>query len=258
MAGFQTAVTYTWQDDIAYLIFSTQPAGKPPTLDLRVLDDIESCLAAVESDLDRLRALVVTSDSERYFIVGADIQALKTLDAKSIVPWVDRGHNVFNHLEMLPLPVIAVVRGYALGGGLELALACDLIAAASNAKFGQPEARLGLVPGWGATQRLVERIGASRAKELFFTGKTIDAERAYQMGLVNFNGTDKALQAFLESTLKDLRACSVQAVASIKKLVHQSPTLTRDSVREAEALASQRCMRSEDTQARIKAILEKR
>jgi enoyl-CoA hydratase len=258
MAGSQTAVTYTRRIDIAYLTFSTQPAGKPPTLDLQVLDEIEACLAAVQDELNDLKALVVTSDSDRYFIVGANISALEVLAAESIVPWVERGHTVFNQLESLPLPVIAVVRGFALGGGLELALACDLIAAASSARFGQPEARLGLVPGWGATQRLVERVGASRAKELFFTGRTIDADQAYHMGLVNFSGTNQELDRFLESTFEELRACSAQAVASIKALVHQNTSKARDVAREAEAAASQRCMRSGDTQERIRAFLEKR
>lgn len=258
MAGSQTTVTCTRQDDIAYLIFSTQPTGKPPTLDLQVLAEIEAHLAVIRNGLDGLRALVVASDSEKYFIVGANIKALETLDADSIIPWVERGHTVFSQFEEMPLPVVAVVKGYALGGGLELALACDLIVANTNAKFGQPEAKLGLVPGWGATQRLAERVGPGRAKELFFTGKMIDAETAYRIGLVNFVGAAGEVEAYMESFFKELRSTSPQAVASIKKLVQKSPLLTRRGARDAEASASQRCMKSGDTQALIKAFLEKR
>lgn len=148
----QTTVKLSMDADIGTLTFVCDETGKPTTLDLRVLDELDAHLSTIESHSDRLRAVLVESAYPKYFIVGANINALKTLNADTIVPWVKKGHEVFNRLEALPLPVIAIVEGYALGGGLELAMACDMILAADTAKFGQPEANLGVVSGWGELQ----------------------------------------------------------------------------------------------------------
>lgn len=253
----QTNIHYRRQKDIVTLTFSAELDRKPPTLDLDVLDRLEDILERIEEDLGDLRAVIIRSNSEKYFVVGANIDALATLDAQSIMPWVQRGHEVFNQLAEFPLPVIAWVEGYALGGGLELALACDLILATDNAKLGQPEAKLGLVSGWGGSHRLPRRVGLAKAKEMFFTGNVMDARTAYDFGLVDFVGIREAVQQYLDKILDGIRECSPFAVAQMKLLLDDSLDTTIDENSLAEASASYRCMEHEETQHRIAKFLKK-
>ena len=254
----QTHISLEMQQDVAYLTLACDEPGKPATLDLLVLDELDEALDRIETGAKRLCAVIVRSDSEKYFCVGANVNALETLDAESIVPWIQKGHAVFNRLQALPLPVLARVEGYALGGGLELAMACDLILAAQRARFGQPEANLGFVAGWGGTFRLPRRIGVPRAKELLFTGQIIDAARAHEIGLVSFCGDSAALDEYLGSILENIRRCSPIAVSQMKKLVNDNPDISlRESCYE-ETVASCICMSSGDTKARIKAFLDSR
>ncbi|MEZ4864796.1 MAG: enoyl-CoA hydratase/isomerase family protein [Caldilineaceae bacterium] len=254
----QTHIHYKRQKDIVTLTFAGETSTKPPTLDLEVLDRLAAVLERIEAEQEQLRAVIIRSESAKYFVVGANVNALRELDTMTIGPWVQRGHEVFNWLTELPLPVIAWVEGYALGGGLELALACDLILAADTAKLGQPEARLGLVSGWGGSHRLPRRVGMGRAKELFFTGKIVDAASAYQMGLVDFVGDKEAMQAYLDELLNSIRSCSPLAVAQMKLLLDDSLDTTIDENGLAEANASYRCLESSDTQERIAAFLASR
>ena len=254
----QTHVSFERTDDIGTLTFACEVAGKPATLDHQVLDELALGLEEMRSSGD-LRAVILRSDSEKYFVVGANVNAREKLDAETIVPWIEKGHAVFNQLEDLPLPVIARVEGYALGGGLELAMACDLIVASGRARLGQPEANLGFVAGWGGTYRLPRRVGLSRAKELFFTGQIIDAARAYEIGLVDFVGEDSAeVDAYLASFFESLRKCSDVAVAEMKRLVNASPGITQRESYLAESVASRTCLSSGDTKARVVAFLESR
>jgi enoyl-CoA hydratase len=254
----QTHVSFDRRDDVGYLTLACDEVGKPATLDLLVLDELAASLEEIASCANVLRAVVVQSDSQKYFVVGANVNALATLDAETIVPWVQKGHAVLDQLEALPLPVIARVEGYALGGGLELAMACDLIVASHEARFGQPEATLGFVPGWGGSYRLPRRVGLARAKELFFSGQVIGARRAYEIGLVDFVGHADELAEHLASLLERIRACSPLAISQTKKLVANSlhVTLRESGVEEAEA--SRVCISAGDTQARVAAFLEGR
>lgn len=251
----QTHVTFEHQDDIGTLTFTCEVRGKPTTLDLHVLDELDDCLGDIEALADTLRAVIVQSAFPKYFIVGANVNALQTLNAETIVPWVQRGHAVFNRLARLPLPVIAKVEGYALGGGLELAMACDLIVATENARFGQPEANLGVVAGWGGSYRLPRRVGLAKAKELFFTGRIVDAETARAIGLVDFVGD---VDAYLDALLADIRTCGRVAVAYMKQLIDNSPDITIEQNCLDEAVASSRVMADADTQARVANYLASR
>ncbi len=254
----QTTVKLSMDADIGTLTFVCDETGKPTTLDLRVLDELDAHLSTIESHSDRLRAVLVESAYPKYFIVGANINALKTLNADTIVPWVKKGHEVFNRLEALPLPVIAIVEGYALGGGLELAMACDMILAADTAKFGQPEANLGVVSGWGGSYRLPLRVGLSKAKEMFFTAAILDADAAFAAGLVDFVGEKTRLDAHLLGLLAGIRRSGALAVRQMKALINASPHINLALNGEAEARASQLCMADAATVERVSRYLASR
>ena len=254
----RTHVVYEQVADVGRLVFACQGAEKPATLDVQVLNELDTKLAGVESLTGSLRVLVVHSASPKYFIVGADVTALKTLDEETIVPWVQRGHEVFNRLEALPLPVVARVEGYALGGGLELAMACDLIIASPSARFGQPEARLGFVAGWGGSYRLPRRVGIARAKELFFTGRVVDAEEAYRIGLVDFVGSGDELDAYLNEFIDGVRACSPPAVAAMKAMLNRGGGISLEECCLEEQAASRCCLSTADTRQRVATFLERR
>ena len=148
------------------------------------LNEIAACLQDVRRD-QSIHCLLITGAGDRAFIAGADIAAMVAMTALEGKAFAALGLSVMRTLEELPIPVIAAVNGFALGGGTELALACDLILAADKAKFGQPEINLGVIPGFGGTQRLARRIGLPRARELIYSGDMIDAETALRYGLVN-------------------------------------------------------------------------
>ena len=188
--------------------------------------------------------------------MGANIDALCMLNSETIIPWVQLGHKVFNQLERLSVPTIARVEGFALGGGLELAMACDFIVATPNSKFGQPEARLGLVAGWGGSFRLPQRVGRSRAKELFFTGKTIVAHEAHEINLIDFVGESEEIDSFLETLLDGIGQCSTLAVSEMKSLLNSSPYKKQDTSYLDEALASVFCLSDQETKARIQEFLD--
>ena len=167
------------------------PEGKPPTLDLAVMDAFDHVLTEIDGRASALSAVVLQSASPKFFCAGANIHGLESMNRDTVGPWVERGHRLMNRIEALPVPMVARVEGYALGGGLELAMACDLIFASTHAKFGQTETKLGFVTGWGGSYRLVQRVGLARAKELAFTGRIFDAEEAVRVG----NGVEYGLAA---------------------------------------------------------------
>ncbi|MBX3012153.1 MAG: enoyl-CoA hydratase/isomerase family protein [Caldilineaceae bacterium] len=254
----QTHLSFRRQKDLVTLTFASETAGQPPTLDLDVLDRLADVLERIEEEHEDLRAVVIRSNSEKAFVVGPNLAALRELDTANIVTWVQRGHEVFNTLAELPLPVIAWVEGDVLGGGLELALACDLILATDNAKLGLPEAKLGLVSGWGGSHRLPRRVGLAQAKAMFFTGAILDARRAYEFGLVDYVGIREAVQKYLDQMVEGIRSCSPLAVAQMKLLLDDSLDTTVDENALAEASAAIRCLNHPDTQQRIAALLATR
>jgi len=153
-------------------------------LDVAALRQLARAVRDVRRDAG-VRALVVTGAGERAFSAGADIASMATMSVAQGHAFSRLGHEVLARLEGLTIPVVAALNGVALGGGLELALACDLLVAAETARLGQPEINLGLIPGFGGTQRLVRRVGQARARELVYLGHAISAEEALRIGLVN-------------------------------------------------------------------------
>ncbi|MBI5533449.1 MAG: enoyl-CoA hydratase/isomerase family protein [Deltaproteobacteria bacterium] len=154
-------------------------------LNRQVLNNLASTFDALAHDDAPVRAAVLTGAGEKAFVAGADIGEMSTLTVEQAREFASLGHRILASIEALPFPVIAAVNGFALGGGCELALACDFIFAADNAKFSQPEVNLGVIPGFGGTQRLARRVGLGRARELIYTGDMITADEAVRIGLAN-------------------------------------------------------------------------
>jgi enoyl-CoA hydratase len=153
-------------------------------LDVATLTELRDNLRELAAD-ETTRVVILTGAGEKAFVAGADIKYMSGLDVEGAKEWGALGHEAGRLLETMPKPTIAAINGFALGGGCELALACDIRYASSRAKLGQPEVNLGIIPGWGGTQRLARVCGLGVAKELIFTGRTLDAEEALRIGLVN-------------------------------------------------------------------------
>jgi 3-hydroxypropionyl-coenzyme A dehydratase len=149
-----------------------------------VVSDLSKAIDNVGAD-DAIKVVIITGSGERSFCAGADISYMVNIDPITAEKYASSAQSVLSKIEKLEKPVIAAVNGFALGGGCELAMVCDLRVASSNAKLGQPEVTIGIPPGWGGTQRLMRLVGPAKAKELVFTGKIISAKEAYEIGLVN-------------------------------------------------------------------------
>ena len=170
------------QGDIAILRINRPEALNAINVD--VISELSKIIDILAAD-DSIKVVVITGAGERSFCAGADISYMVNIDPIQAERYATSAQDLINRIDRLEKPVIAAVNGFALGGGCELAMACDIRIASSNAKIGQPEVTIGIPPGWGGTQRLMRLIGPAKAKELIFTGKMIIADEAYQIGLVN-------------------------------------------------------------------------
>lgn len=179
--GYENII-YHVEEGIASITFNRPKALN--ALNSALLEELSDALDKIAADED-IRVLILTGAGDKAFVAGADISELGTFNSLSAKKFAAFGQNVINKLQKLPIIVIAAVNGFALGGGTEISIACDFIYASENAKFGQPEINLGLIPGFGGTQRLPRLIGTNMAKELIYTGKLISATEGNQMGLVN-------------------------------------------------------------------------
>jgi 3-hydroxypropionyl-coenzyme A dehydratase len=170
------------QGDIAILRINRPEALNAMNVD--VISELSKMIDILAAD-ESIKVVVITGAGERSFCAGADISYMVNIDPMQAERYATSAQDIINRIDRLEKPVIAAVNGFALGGGCELAMACDIRIASSNAKIGQPEVTIGIPPGWGGTQRLMRLIGPAKAKELIFTGKMITADEAYQIGLVN-------------------------------------------------------------------------
>lgn len=173
---------YEIADSIAQVTVNRPEKLNP--LDGDTIEALAACFTGIAAD-NAVKAVVITGAGAKAFVAGADINRLTQLSALEGRAWGLRGQQVFSQIENLPKPVIAAINGYALGGGLELAMACHIRVASPNAKLGQPEVKLGIVPGYGGTQRLPRLVGKGRALEMILTGDPISADEAHRIGLVN-------------------------------------------------------------------------
>ena len=250
-----TNVSLEFEGDVA-TIFLQPPDGKPPTLDLQTLEDLEQCVGEIQSKQPRV--VLVRSTSDRFFCVGANLNALSDIDENTITPWVLKGHQVFNKIEDLAMPVIAVVEGYAMGGGLELAMACDLIFASHGAKFAQSEASLGFIPGWGGTRRLTKRIGVSKAKLYFYSGKMLDAQEASEIGLVDLVANSGEMETEVQSYCQPVLNANRNAILQFKAIINDQQRALRDESAAMEASRSVTCLQDPDTKQRLHDFLTKK
>jgi enoyl-CoA hydratase len=221
------------------------------------LHDIAACLEEVRQD-QSVRCLVITGEGDRAFVAGADISAMVSMSALEGKLFSALGLNVLRKLEELPIPVIAAVNGFALGGGTELALACDLIIAADKAKFGQPEINLGVIPGFGGTQRLARRIGLPRARELIYSGDMIDAETGLRYGLVNKVVPMADLMTEAKALAQKLAAKPPIAIRQAKAAMNAGIDMDLENGCRFENEAFALTFATEDKAEGMKAFLEKR
>jgi enoyl-CoA hydratase len=219
-------------------------------LNVETLTELRDRLRELADSTD-VRALVLTGAGEKAFVAGADVKYMSGLEPDQAKGWGALGHEAARLLETVSKPTIAAINGFALGGGCELALACDIRYASSRAKLGQPEINLGIVPGWGGTQRLAHVCGIGVAKDLIFTGRTVDAEEALRIGLVS-DVADPVLERALE-TARELAAKSPVALGLAKRLVNLSPTAL-----ETEADQFGELFASADAKEGLTAFVEKR
>lgn len=179
---------------------------------------VESIAERIGSlQVDSPRVLLIRGSGSKAFVAGADIKEMQSLTPSEMQNFVTAGQELMNSIQALPIPVVAVIQGYALGGGLELALACDLIVASSKARLGLPEVKLGLIPGFGGTQRLTARVGLGAARRLILSGEDIGAEDAYRLGLVDYKCEPDVMEETTTSVLRSLLARSPAALAAAKR-----------------------------------------
>ncbi len=244
------------QDGVLTISFYEEEPRKPCTLDWDNIARLDQILDSV--DKEQVRVVVIQSESPKSFIVGANIAVLQTLDGENIQDWVRNGHTVFAKLQHLPVPVIAKVESYALGGGLELAMWCDMIIATEDAVFAQPEASLGVMPGWGASYRLAKLVGPNRAKEMFFTGKMITARQAYEWGLVNHVCEKNSVDEFVSQMIGEMANNDRRVIGYVKEIVQLHTEADRGVSSFNESISSSVCMSSESTKRRLKEFFDSR
>lgn len=219
--------------------------------------EIKSALESIAAR-DDVGAVLLTGAGEKAFVAGADISEMSRFTPLQALDFTLYGHGVLELIERLPQPVIGVINGFALGGGCELAMACDLLVAADTAKFGQPEVNLGIIPGYGGTQRLPRLVGRNVAKELVLTGDMITAQRAYEIGLVNrVVPAADLMKAAREIAAKILSKGPV-AVRTAKMAMNRGLDLDLSNANAYEASVFAACFSSEDRAEGMKAFLEKR
>ena len=224
-------------------------------LNSQVLDELNATLDAV--DLDTVRCSILTGAGEKSFVAGADIGEMSTLTKAEGEAFGKKGNDVFLKLEHFPIPVIAAVNGFALGGGCEISMSCDIRICSENAVFGQPEAGLGITPGFGGTQRLARLVSPGMAKQLIYTARNIKADEAYRIGLVN---AVYPLEELLPAAQKMAAGIAKQApiaVRNCKKAINEGLQVDMDQAIVVEEKAFGSCFETEDQKAGMGNFLEK-
>ena len=226
-------------------------------LNSEVLTDLDALIDAVEAD-ESIRVLILTGSGEKAFVAGADIAEMARLSKAEAEAFGKHGNDVFRRLEQLAIPVIAAVNGYALGGGCELSMACDIRICAETAVFGQPETGLGITPGFGGTQRLSRLVGPGMAKQLIYSARTIQADEALRIGLVNAVYPAEELLPAAEKLAETIAKNAPIAVRACKQAINEGLELPMDEAIVHEEKLFGGCFETEDQKEGMGAFLEKR
>ncbi|MBR4357876.1 MULTISPECIES: enoyl-CoA hydratase-related protein [Butyrivibrio] len=225
-------------------------------LNSQVLDDLNAAFDSI--DVNVVRAVVLTGAGEKSFVAGADIGEMSTLTKAEGEAFGKKGNDVFRKIEEFPLPVIAAVNGFALGGGCEISMSCDIRICSENAMFGQPEVGLGITPGFGGTQRLARLIGAGMAKQLIYTARNIKADEAYRIGLVNAVYPQEELLAAAEKMASQIAANAPIAVRACKKAINDGLQTDIDAALVIEEKLFGSCFETEDQKEGMANFLRKK
>ncbi len=239
---------------------ATIKINRPQVLNALNKDTISELASAVEElDADKnVKVVILTGEGDKAFIAGADIKQMADMTSLDAKKFAELGHNMLMKIENSRLPFIAAINGYALGGGCEVLMACDICIAVKSAKIGQPEINLGVHPGFGGTQRLPRLVGRMKAKELLFTGKNIDAEEAYKIGLVNMVVDDDKLMETVHKLAGQIASKSTVQTAFIKSLVNKGTDIDINSACSLEISYFSSSFSTNDQKEGMKAFLEKR
>ena len=226
-------------------------------LNSEVLNDLNTLADTVNADPE-IRVLIISGSGEKAFVAGADIGEMSSLSKTEGEAFGKKGNDVFRKIETLPIPVIAAVNGYALGGGCELSMACDIRIASDTAVFGQPETGLGITPGFGGTQRLARLIGPGMAKQLIYSARNIKADEALRIGLVNAVYPAEDLMAAAEKLAETIARNAPIAVRACKKAINEGLEQPMDEAIVLEEKLFGSCFETEDQKEGMGAFLEKR
>ena len=260
-------VLYEVKDAVGIITINREKALN--ALNSQVLEELSATLDAV--DLDAVRCLILTGAGEKSFVAGADIGEMSTLTKAEGEAFGKKGNDVFLKLEKFPVPVIAAVNGFALGGGCEISMSCDIRICSDNAMFGQPEVGLGITPGFGGTQRLARLVGAGMAKQMIYTARNIKAAEAYRIGLVNQvvsaevneagEVVKSAKDALMDAALKMASGIAAQApiaVRNCKKAINEGLQVSIDEAVAIEVKLFGDCFETEDQKAGMGNFLKKK
>lgn len=247
-------VTYEAKDLIGIVTINREKALN--ALNTQVLNDLEEVIDGV--DYDTIRCLIITGAGKKSFVAGADIGEMAEDTKAEGKEFCEHGNRVFRKIETLPIPVIAAINGFALAGGCELSMACDIRIASDNAVFGQPEVGLGITPGFGGTQRLMRRIPVGKAKEMIYASINIKAEEALKWGLINAIYPQDELLPAAEKLANRIAAQAPIAVRAAKAAMNEGIDVPMDEAIQVEVKHFSDCFETADQKEGMKAFMEKR
>ena len=247
-------ITYEAEGQIGIITINRPKALN--ALNSTVLEELDKTLDAV--DLQTVRCLILTGAGEKSFVAGADIGEMSTLTKAEGEAFGKKGNDVFRKLETFPIPVIAAVNGFALGGGCEISMSCDIRICSENAVFGQPEVGLGITPGFGGTQRLARIVGTGKAKEMIYGARNIKAEEAYRIGLVNNVYPLEELMPAAKKLAATIARNAPIAVRNCKRAINEGMQVDMDQAIAIEEKLFGDCFETYDQKEGMAAFLEKR
>ena len=246
-------IQYAEEGEIAILTINRSKALN--ALNSQVLDELDRVLDRIDTNI--IRSLIITGAGEKSFVAGADIAEMSKLTKEEGEEFSKKGNRVFRRIETFPVPVIAAINGFALGGGCEISMSCDIRICSENAIFGQPEVGLGITPGFGGTQRLARIVGLGMAKQMIFTGQNIKADEALRIGLVNAVYPQNELLNEAKKLANTIAKNGQNAVKNSKKAINEGIQMDIDSALEIEERLFGDCFQSDEQVDRMKQFLEK-